>query len=48
MDRQARTDDAVLVKRREMTGRTQTQPWWLGGEGVINYDRKYIGPVEVY
>jgi hypothetical protein len=28
---QARTGDTALVKRREMTGRTQTLPWWLGG-----------------
>ncbi len=34
MDRKARTGDTVLVKSREMTGRTQTLPWWLGGAGV--------------
>jgi hypothetical protein len=33
MDRQARTGDTVLLKIREMTGRTQTLPWWLGGKG---------------
>jgi hypothetical protein len=32
MDRQARTRDTVLVKIREMTGRSQTLPWWLGGK----------------
>ncbi len=32
--RQARTGDTVLVKSREMTGRTQTLSWWLGGEGI--------------
>jgi hypothetical protein len=32
--RQSRTGDAVLVKSRDMTGRTQTLPWWLRGEGV--------------
>jgi hypothetical protein len=31
---QARTRDTVLVKSREMTGRNQTLPWCLGGEGV--------------
>jgi hypothetical protein len=39
MDRQARTGDTVLVVRREMTGRTQTPPWWRGGEEVKD-DRK--------
>jgi hypothetical protein len=34
MDRQARNRDAVLVKIREMTGRSQTLLWWLGGGGV--------------
>jgi hypothetical protein len=24
----------MLVKRREMTGRTRTLQWWLGGEEV--------------
>jgi hypothetical protein len=32
MDRQARTGDAVLVKSREITGRNQTVPCWLGGK----------------
>ncbi len=32
MTRQARSDDtSVCFKSREMTGRTQTLPWWLGG-----------------
>jgi len=33
VDRQARTRDTVLVKSKEMTGRSQPQPlpWWLGG-----------------
>ncbi len=31
MDRQSRTADLVLVKTREMAGRSQTLPWWLGG-----------------
>ncbi len=45
LDRQARTGDTVLVKIREMTGRSQTLPWWLGaGE---EDDRKYIGSVEL-
>jgi hypothetical protein len=36
MDRQARTGDTVLVKSKEMAGRrsrSETLPWWLGGEG---------------
>ncbi len=39
IDRQARTYDTVLVKSREMTGRTQTLPWWLEEEGGTD-DRK--------
>ncbi len=31
MIRQARTGDTVFVKSGEMTGRTQTLPWWLRG-----------------
>ncbi len=31
MGRQARTGDTMSVKTREMTGRAQTLPWWLGG-----------------
>ncbi len=34
MDSQARTGDTLLVKNREITGRTQTQPQWLRGEEV--------------
>jgi hypothetical protein len=34
MDRQARTGDTVLVKSREITGRSQTLTWLLMGEGV--------------
>ncbi len=31
----SRIGDTVVVKRREMIGRTQTTlPWWLGGKGV--------------
>jgi hypothetical protein len=37
MDRQARTSEIMLVKSREMTGRTQTLAWWLEGEG--KYER---------
>jgi hypothetical protein len=33
---QARTGDTVLVKSREMTGSSQTLPWWLGGETTEN------------
>jgi hypothetical protein len=32
MIRQALIGDTVLAKRIEMTGKTQTLPWWLGGE----------------
>jgi hypothetical protein len=42
MDRQARTGDTVLSKSREMTGKSQTPPSLLGGEGVKTKD---IGPV---
>jgi hypothetical protein len=28
---QARSGDTMLVKSTDMTGRTQTLPWWLGG-----------------
>jgi hypothetical protein len=45
MIRQARTSDTVLVKTREMTGRTQTLQWWLGGEGVKTTENKHI-PVD--
>jgi hypothetical protein len=34
----------VLVKSRELTGRTQTLPWWLGGEGVKTTENKIHGP----
>jgi hypothetical protein len=34
MDGQARTGDIVLVNRREMTGRSKTLPWWMGGGGI--------------
>jgi hypothetical protein len=33
MGSQARTGDTVLTRSREMTGRTQTLPCWLGGGG---------------
>ncbi len=50
MDRQTRTGDTVLVKSREVTGRSQILPWWLGGEGVKTTEIKiqYIGPVGIY
>ncbi len=45
MDKQARTGDTVLVTTsREMTGRTQTLPWWLGGEGVKTTENKIHWP----
>jgi hypothetical protein len=34
MDRQALAGVTMLVKSREMTGRSQTLAWWLGEEGV--------------
>ena len=35
LDRKDRTGDTVLLNSREMTGRSQTLPWWwLVGEGV--------------
>ncbi len=43
IDRQARTRDAVL-KSRETTGRSQTLPWWLGGEGVKTTENKIHWP----
>ena len=45
MIRKARTGDTMLVKSREMIGRTQTLPWWLGGEGVKTTGNKYVGPL---
>ncbi len=42
--RQARTGDTVLVKSREMTGSTQTLPWWLWGEGEKTTENKLRWP----
>jgi len=36
MDRQASTGDMVLVKSREIIGRSQTLSWWLG----VGHDKK--------
>ncbi len=45
MDRQARTTrGTVLVKSRKMTGRRQTQPWWLGKGGVKTTENKIHWP----
>jgi len=44
MIRQARTSDALLVKSREITGRTQTMPWWLGEEGVKTTENRIHWP----
>jgi hypothetical protein len=41
IDSQARTGNTVLDKSREMTGRTQTLPWWLRGEGVKTTEKKH-------
>jgi hypothetical protein len=35
------TGDTVLVKSREMPGRTQTLPWWLGEKGQRRQKTKY-------
>jgi hypothetical protein len=35
MDRQASTADTVLVKSREMTGRSQTLLWWVGEKAGV-------------
>jgi hypothetical protein len=47
----ARTGDTVLVKSREMTGRTQTLSWWLGGEEIKTTGNKSSdynrGPTEL-
>ncbi len=42
MDRQARNRDTVLVSCREMTGRSQTLPWWLE-RGKVKTTEKSIG-----
>ncbi len=44
MIRQARIGDTVLVKSREMTGRTRTMPWWLGREEVETTENKIRWP----
>ncbi len=45
MDRQARTGDTVLVKSRDMTGRSQTLPCKMDGDGVKTTDiKKFIWP----
>ncbi len=47
--RPGRTRDTVLVKSREMRGRTQTLPCWPGGgggeKGQIHQQTKHTGPV---
>ncbi len=47
MDRQARTGDTLLVKSREMTDRTQTLRWWLGGR-MGKDDRKQNTPTNAF
>jgi hypothetical protein len=42
--RQARTGDTVLVKSREMTGRSQKLPLGLGGAGVKTTENKIHWP----
>jgi hypothetical protein len=51
MDRQACTRDTVLVKSREMTGRSQTLPWWMGGGGGRGKDdrkQNTLAPLALY
>jgi hypothetical protein len=36
----ARTADTVLIKRKEMTGRTQALLRWLEGEGIKTTENK--------
>jgi hypothetical protein len=49
MDRQAHTGDTILVKSREMTGRAQALPRWLGGENekVKTTEIKTHWPVDI-
>jgi len=44
MIRRTRTVDTVFVKSRKMTGRIQTRPWWLGGEGVKTTEKQIHCP----
>ncbi len=44
MDKQARIGDTVLVSNIEMTGRSQTLPWWLEREGVKTTGNKIYWP----
>ncbi len=44
MDRQSRTGDTVLVKSREMTGRTHTLQWWLEGDRAKTTENKIHCP----
>jgi hypothetical protein len=37
----------MLVQSREMTGRAQTLPWWLGGEGVKTTENKIQWPFDL-
>jgi hypothetical protein len=37
--------DTVLVRSRDMTGRSQTLPWWLGEEEQRRPKTKYTGPI---
>ncbi len=38
----------MLVKSRERTGRTQTLPWWLGGEvGKDDIKPNTLAPLEL-
>jgi hypothetical protein len=48
MDRQTRTGDTVLFKSREMRGRIQTLPLWLGGEGGKDDRNKIHPPIPFY
>jgi hypothetical protein len=45
MDRQARTGDTVLVKSREMTGRTRTMPLAGGRRGKDDRKQNTLAPL---
>jgi hypothetical protein len=45
MIRQAHIGYTVLGKSREMTGSSQTLPWWLGVEGIKTTENKIHWPL---
>jgi hypothetical protein len=40
------TGDTILVKSREMTGRTQMLPWWWGRMGKDDRKQNTLAPLE--